>query len=251
MADKLVLITGGGSGIGRATALHLARQGYDIAVLGRQRENLAETVRACETVKARAFGVTADVRKRDELEKAIVPLGSLKALVVNAGVCRRARLDDPAAGEVWRDVLAANLDGSFYTLELASKQLVDGGRIVAVSSGLGKLGRAGYSAYTASKHALLGIVKCLAKELAARRITVNAVCPGWVETEMARADLKNTAKEKGITVEQARAEAEKGIALNRFVAPEEVAALIGFLISDQAGAITGEAYNISCGEFTA
>ena len=147
--------------------------------------------------------------------------------------------------------LSVNLQGAYAVLGAAAPRMPDGGRIVAVSSGLGKLGRAGYSAYCASKHALLGVVKCTARELAPRGITVNAVCPGWVDTPMARADVARAALASGRSADEVRAEVAAGIPIGRMVEPAEVAALIAWLCSPEAAAVTGEAYNISGGEFFA
>jgi 3-hydroxybutyrate dehydrogenase len=248
MKAKRAVLTGAGGGIGSCTASRLLGLGYEVIAVDRRAEVLEQV--AADLGAVDGFRTLAvDVTDGPALIEALAGIGEVSALVANAGICRQARLDDPDADQAWRDVLGVNLDGVWNTFRAVP--LADDGRAVAVSSGLGKLGRPGYGAYTASKHGVLGLVKCLAKELAPRGITVNGVCPGWVDTEMAQADLVRTAKQGGCTVEQARADAVAGIPLGRFVAPDEVAALICWLLSDDAAAITGQAYNISCGEFFA
>lgn len=178
----------------------------------------------------------------------LADVSRIDTLVVNAGRCETAAIDHADAPAVWRRVMAVNLDGAFHTLRAASERLVDGGRVVLVSSGLGRRGRPEYAAYTAAKHGVLGLCKALALEWAPRRITVNAVCPGWVDTDMARGDVARTAAQNGEPTAAFRARAEAGIPLGRFVSADEVAALIGWLASADAGMITGQAYGISGGE---
>jgi 3-hydroxybutyrate dehydrogenase len=250
VSRPLVLVTGAGSGIGRAVALALLGSGRDVLAAGRTAPPLAELARDAPP-GSRVWPVAADVGRGPSLRAALLDGPPLHGVVACAGICRQARLDSADADEVWREVLAANLDGAWNTLRAARPRLADGGRIVVVSSGLGKLGRAGYGAYAASKHGVLGLVKCLALELAPRRVTVNAVCPGWVDTPMAAADVEATAATRGVGADAVRAEAAGGIPLGRFVDPAEVAALILWLLSPAAAAITGEAYNISGGEFCA
>jgi NAD(P)-dependent dehydrogenase (short-subunit alcohol dehydrogenase family) len=199
----------------------------------------------------RVMPLALDVRDGSVLGDALLKMGPVDALVANAGVCKQSRIDDPDADDIWKELMSINLDGVWQTFRAVVPLLKTDGRAVVVSSGLGKLGRAGYSAYTASKHGVIGLTKCLAKELAPKRITVNAVCPGWVDTEMAKRDLARTAEEEGATFDQVKKTALEGIPLGRFVEAEEVAKLICWLISEDAAAITGEAYNISCGEFFA
>jgi NAD(P)-dependent dehydrogenase (short-subunit alcohol dehydrogenase family) len=193
----------------------------------------------------------ADVRDADALARAFAAVAPIHAVVANAGVVRQARLDSLDSRAVWRDVLSTNLDGVFNTLHAAEPQLADRGRVVIISSGLGKLGRAAFGAYAASKHGVLGLMKCVARELAPRGITVNSVCPGWVDTDMARADLVRLAHDGKRVVSDVEAETCRGIPIGRFVRPEEVAALVSWLISEDAEAVTGEAFNISGGEFFA
>jgi NAD(P)-dependent dehydrogenase (short-subunit alcohol dehydrogenase family) len=248
MSARLSVVTGGSHGIGRAVAVQLAARGERVVACGTDRAAL-DTL-AAETNGA-VRGLALDVTDRDAVYRELGALGPLHAVVAAAGVCETAGLDQDPDDAVWQRVLDVNLNGLYYTLKAAAPQLQSGGRIAIVSSGLGKLGRARYHAYTASKHAALGLMKCLSKELAPRGVTVNAVCPGWVDTRMARRDVELSAVAEGIGTDEAFAKAVSGIAIGRFVTADEVASLIAYLTSDAAAAITGEAYNISGGEFFA
>ncbi len=239
------IITGAGSGIGREVVSMLVGMGYEVWALGRRQEALVETAHLSGSPD-QVHVLSADVASAESMKNALGNL-SFDVLVASAGICKQASLDDPNADEVWREVMSTNVDGVWNTFR--SARLNDNGRAVVVSSGLGKNARAHYTAYTASKHAVLGMTKCFALELAERGIRVNAVCPGWVDTTMSRGDLVRTAQENGTTPEAEYAAAVEPIALKRFVMPAEVSQLIGFLVSDASSAITGQSYNISCGEF--
>lgn len=250
MAQPVAIVTGASLGIGRAIAERLLRDGYRVVGLGRQANSLEEAGRSFGSAGASFCYHVADVRDSAPLEKAFASAGPIDILIANAGIVRQARLEDPDASEVWREVLATNLDGVFNTARAGLRHMSPGGRIVIVSSGLGKLGRAAFGAYSASKHGVLGLMKCLALELAPRRITVNAVCPGWVATDMSRSDLARFARERGSPVCEIEAKVKQSIPLGRFVEPGEVANLVAWLTSKEAAAITGQAFNISGGEFT-
>jgi 3-hydroxybutyrate dehydrogenase len=126
--------------------------------------------------------------------------------------------------------------------------LSDGGRVINISSVLGRFGVPGYTAYCASKHAVIGFTRALALELAGRRITVNAICPGWVETEMAKDGMASGAAAMGITVDEFKAQAMSRVPIGRMIQPDEVASLVKFLASPSTSAITGQTYNICGGQ---
>ncbi|AWV90973.1 SDR family NAD(P)-dependent oxidoreductase [Bradymonas sediminis] len=256
MARK-ILITGGSSGIGLESArafLSAASAPSEVEVIlcARNAERLAEAKASLVAGGAAAEQVrthSLDVSDPAAVEAFFAEVGPVDILVAAAGVCEQARLDDENSDAVWHRAMNINVHGVYNCVKAAARTMPDGGSIVTVSSGLGKNARAGYEAYTASKHAVLGLTRCVALELAARKIRVNAVCPGWVDTPMSRADAREGARRAGMSEEAYRAQAIAGIPLGRMVAAEDVAELIAFLCSDAASVITGQSYNIAGGEF--
>lgn len=251
MAMKVAVVTGAGTGIGRATAVKLAETEVRVIAVGRTLASLEETAALATGMPGSVEPLVLDVGDKEAMKPAFEFLSTVDIFVASAGVCAQGQLAEEGADEVWERTMATNVDGVWYMFRALVSKFAPEGRAVVVSSGLGKLGRHGYGAYTASKHAVLGLVKCFAKELADRNMTVNAVCPGWVDTRMAQADLVHSAELYGTTPEHERAAAEQAIPLKRFVTADEVAELIFFLTSRGAAAITGQAYNISGGEFFA
>jgi 3-hydroxybutyrate dehydrogenase len=230
-------------------AAHFAAAGDRVFLAGR---NAAKVAAAVDELSAlgRVVPLVFDVADAAATQAAFAEVGQLDVVVAAAGVCQQAHIDEPHGDAVWTAALNVNLSGAYYTLKAGAARLAQGGVMLAVSSGLGKNGRAGYEAYCASKHGLLGLVKCLALELSTRGVRVNAVCPGWVDTPMSRADLCVSARRSGLSPAAQQAQALARIPLGRMVKATEVAGLIGFLCSDAASAITGEAYNLSGGEFS-
>ncbi len=231
---RRALITGTTSGIGHALARHFTDRGQRVVGLARsEAPDLSQGYRH----------VRGDITDPAAREAVVRASEWIDLLVLNAGVCRPAALDDDDAMGAWSEVLEVNLHAPHALLREALPTLRPGGAVVFIGSTLSLRGRAGYAAYCASKHGLLGLMRAAALELAPRGIRVNAVCPGWTETPMARADL-----ERSGAARKARAEAEEALPLGHFVAPSEVAQLVAFLASGHARSITGQAYEISSGE---
>ncbi len=234
---KKILVTGASRGIGKAITEVLLKKGYAVHMVAKDEPELKQ---ACEYMST--FG---------DCSFTAVDLGSCEAIaqfvgdweellygiVNNAGICKTERLDEEK--NVWDEVLAVNLNGPYLLTKGLMSRLENNGRIVNISSQLGKEGRAGYSAYCASKFGLIGLTKCWAKELGDKGITVNAVCPGWVATDMAMKDMERLAQEKGISIEEYYKEICAPLELKRFTTPEEVAYLVAFLVSEEASGITG------------
>ena len=246
-----ILVTGGSRGIGRAIALAFAEPGSTIAIAARTQSELDETGGAIRARGAEPVLLPVDVR--DELSVAAGYARLRKAsaridvLVNNAGVGGGLPIHEADSAE-WRRILDTNVWGTFLVTREAVPMLADGGRIVNISSVLGRFGVPGYTAYCASKHAVIGFTRALALELAGRGITVNAICPGWVETDMAAQGMQLGASAMGITLDAFKKQAMERVPIGRMIQPEEVAHLVKFLASPQASAITGQTYNICGGQ---
>jgi NAD(P)-dependent dehydrogenase (short-subunit alcohol dehydrogenase family) len=243
------LVTGGGRGIGRAIALAFAEPGATVAIAARTGAQLVDTGRAIEQRGGRALMLQVDVTDEAGVVRAFEALQgtAIDVLVNNAGVGGGLPIDETDA-QSWRRVLDTNVWGTFLVSRQAVPLMRQGGRVINMSSVLGRFGVSGYTAYCASKHAVIGFTRALALELAGRGITVNAVCPGWVDTEMAAQGMQLGADAMGMTFEQFRARAIGAVPIKRIIQPEEVATLVRFLASPDASAITGQTYNICGGQ---
>jgi NAD(P)-dependent dehydrogenase (short-subunit alcohol dehydrogenase family) len=248
---RTALVTGGGRGIGRAIARALAGPGTLVAVAGRTRSELESAALDLESLGGRALALEMDVTDETSVaagfERLREATGHLDVLVNNAGVGG----GEPIAGSDvarWRRTIDTNVVGSYLVTRAAVPLMPAGGRIVNQSSVLGRFGVPGYTAYCASKHGVIGFTRALALELAPQQITVNAICPGWVDTEMAAAGMAQGAAASGQTFEEFRDRAIGAVPIKRIIQPEEVAGLVLFLASPAASAITGQTYNICGGQ---
>src|SRR5437763_272758 len=203
-----ILVTGGGRGIGRAIALAFAEPGSTVAIAARTRTELDDTARAVAARGARPVVAAVDIMDEDAVVHAFAAIRAvtptLDVLVNNAGVGGGDPIDRSDTVS-WRRILDTNVLGTYLVTRQAVAILSDGGRVINMSSVLGRFGVAGYTAYCASKHAVIGVTRALALELVNRGITVNAICPGWVETAMAAQGMQNGANAMGITLEEFRA----------------------------------------------
>jgi 3-oxoacyl-[acyl-carrier protein] reductase len=245
-ARRVAVITGGARGIGRAIAFRLAAGGDAVVIADVSTETAEATAKELEaagrTAVAWGVNVTEPAQVAAMAEAAVERLGRIDILVNNAGITRDGlilRMKD----EEWDQVLAVNLDGAFYCSRAVLRPMLkqkQGGRIINISSVVGCMGNVGQANYVASKAGLIGLTKALAREVAPRGITVNAVAPGFIETEMTAA-----------LPESVRQSMRAQIPLDRFGAPEDVAAAVVFLASEAAGYITGQVIHVNGGMWSA
>ncbi|KVL88445.1 SDR family NAD(P)-dependent oxidoreductase [Burkholderia stagnalis] len=236
---KRVIVTGASRGIGRAIAEVLAVKQYDLDLMVSS-DVSADELRRADFVKESGASVFAvDLASSQEIDQFVAGWQEpLWGIVNNAGICKTFGIldkgDDPL-----NEVLSTNLTGPYLLTRGLLPHLSRPGRIVNIASQLGQEGRAGYSAYCASKFGLIGMTKCWAKELGAEGVTVNAVCPGWVGTEMSFKDVDRMAAELDMDSEQFYRDTCAPLELKRFNTPIEVANLVAFLLSDDASGVTG------------
>lgn len=252
-AGKKALVTGASKGIGRAIALRLASEGAAVACGVRREEDGTSVVAAIREAGGSAVWVLLDVSDAASVatgvEKASRPGRRIDVVVNNAGIGGSTPLDgDARSDERWRAILDVNVSGTWRVLRAALPFLADGGRVVNVSSVTGRFGVARESAYSVSKHAVIGLTRSLALELAPRRITVNAVCPGWVDTDLGRGGIRSMAKGAGVSEEEGFAMAGRMAPLGEVLGAGEVAALVAYLGSDEARNVTGQAIVIDGGQ---
>jgi 3-oxoacyl-[acyl-carrier protein] reductase len=240
-AEKVVVVTGSSRGIGKEIALNFAKNGASVVISGRNEESLNSVLNEIEAVGSKALAVAADVAKVADaanlIKKTIETFGKIDVLVNNAGITRDNLLLRLSEND-WDAVLDTNLKGAFNCIKASTKPMMKqrDGVIINITSVVGVMGNAGQVNYAASKAGMIGMTKSVAKELASRNIRVNAVAPGFIETDMTD-NLQEKAKEELIN----------SIPLSKLGSAQDVADLVIFLSSQKAKYITGQTINVDGG----
>lgn len=244
LSGKTVVVTGASQGIGKAISEVFAESGVSLVLLSRNKEKL---IANSQKLKAKYF--VLDVSKENDVEKIFKEIGHVDILINNAGIYFTSSLIEMDINK-WKELLDINLNGAMYCSKAALPGMIKNkyGRIINISSISGKFGEAFSSAYNSSKFALNGFTQALAQEVARHNITVNSICPGWVQTEMAEKILHDEkyAALHGIPLHELKKTNIEAVPIGRFVHPKEVGYLALYLASDYASAITGQSINI-CG----
>jgi 3-oxoacyl-[acyl-carrier protein] reductase len=243
MTDRIAFVTGASRGIGRACALALGRAGARVAVAARQRDKLEAVAAEIRSAGGIAFPVTLDMASPESIKEALTrtakEFGRVDILVNNAAIARdglamRMKRDD------WDAVIAVNLSGTFFAIQQVLPAMIRErwGRIINISSVVGESGNPGQANYVASKAGVIGLTKSLAQEVGSRNVTVNAVAPGFIETDMTAA-----------LNDEVRARIKQAIPLQRYGTPDDIASAVRFLASDEAAYITGHVLDVNGGMF--
>ena len=253
LKDKVALVTGGGTGIGKAIAMKLAKNGAMVAIASRNRDQLHRVAAEFAQLGLTVLPIPMNVRVKADVERGVTELvaklGAIHILINNAGISALSLMSDKHDSK-WYDIVDTNLNGMYLVTKAVLRHIPDqaGGRIINISSVLGKFGVPGYTAYCTTKHGMIGFTRALALEIVSRGITVNTICPGWVDTEMANLGINETAKLQGITAEEFKAQAVAAVPIRRFLEADEIAELVAYVASDAARGITGQAMNICGGQ---
>ena len=258
--DRVGLVTGGSRGIGKAIAKALAGQGAKVAICSRDGEAVRVAADEISPGGGRVLAIRADVTNKTDVRAMVRDVvarwGQIHILVNNAGINARIPIDSDDDAR-WLEVLNVNVVGAYHVTREVLRHMpyhaqpddrVPGGRIINISSVLGRFGAPAYTAYCTAKHGIIGFTRALALEVVGRGITVNAICPGWVETDMAALGMRETGAATGITPEEFRKQALAAVPIQRILDPREIADLVVYLASDASAGMTGQAINICGGQ---
>lgn len=249
LAGKHVLVTGGGTGVGAALALAFAVEGAKVTVTGRRQKPLDDVARKSSLITSVIVDVTDSGSVAHMFEQAKANNGSVDIVIANAGAAESAPFGKVGLDH-WQRMIDVNLTGVFLTLQSALADMADKGwgRMISVASTAGLKGYAYVAPYCAAKHGVVGLTKALALETAKTGITVNALCPGFVDTPLLDQSVQNIVEKTGRSADEARKMLAASNPQGRLIQPNEVAAMAVWLCSDAAGSVTGQALSISGGE---
>ena len=251
LSGKVAFVTGASRGIGEAISRRFAAEGARVALAARDEAASQSIASDIERRGGQAVAIGCDVTLAVSVSSAIAGVvskwGRIDILVNNAGLGGPTPLDDPDDSR-WDAIIATNLTAVFRVTRDAAPFMPPGSRVINMSSVLGRFGVANLGAYCASKHGVIGLTRALALELAPRQITVNAICPGWVETDMSRDGFRRIGKLTGKTEQDGRQAAAKMAPLGRVLDPEEIAGIAAYLASLEAKSITGQAIVVDGGQ---
>jgi NAD(P)-dependent dehydrogenase (short-subunit alcohol dehydrogenase family) len=254
LAERIAVITGGGRGIGRAIARAFALEGADVALLARSEDEVQRVAREItDDFKVRTIHAVCDVADVESVGRAFADIvkefgRGADILINNAGIAESAPLIK-TTDQFWQRHLAINLSGTFYCMRAALPAMLERGwgRIINIASIAGKTGAPYIAAYSASKHGVLGLTRSCALEVATKGVTVNAICPGYVDTEMTARAIENITTKTNKSADEARAVLEQMSPQRRLITSEEVAALALLLASHEGRGINGQAMNVDGG----
>jgi len=252
LAGKRAVVTGAGRGIGRSIALALAEAGADVAVTARTATELEQLVAQISAMGRESLATPCDVMDAEQIQQMaktlLEGLGGIDILINNAGNAGSHKFVTHP-DELWHRMLAINLTSVYYVTKAFVPKLIEqrSGRIINIASIASRVGGSYIAAYTAAKHGVLGLTRALATELLPYNITVNAICPGYVNTPMTDASVSNIVARTGMPERQAREALEKTSPQHRLIEPEEIAAIAVFLAQETSKGITGQAINIDGG----
>lgn len=253
LQDRVALVTGGSRGIGKDIARALAEQGAKVAICSRDGEAARKAADEISPGGGRVLAIPADVAEKTDaralVRDVVARWGQIHILVNNAGINARIPIDSDDDAR-WLQVLTVNVVGAYYVTREVLRYMPNhnGGRIINISSVLGRFGVPAYTAYCTAKHGIIGFTRALALEVVGRGITVNAICPGWVETDMAALGMRQTAEAMGMSKEEFRKQALAAVPIQRMLEPKEIADLAVYLASDASAGMTGQAINLCGGQ---
>lgn len=253
LQERVAVVTGGGRALGKAIALRLAREGADLILAAPEQDEIDRTADEIQNLGRRAIAVVTDVSRDDDVanmaERALTDFGRVDILVNNAGIIGPTALVPEVSRTDWDRVLAINLTGAFLCTRALLPAMIRrrAGKIVNIASTAAKTVTARRSPYAASKWGLIGLTMTVAKEVGAYDVHVNAVCPGPVDGGRINAVIASQAEQQGRTVDQVAQDYINQTLLGRFVPANDVAAMVSFLVSDEANNITGQVLEVSAG----